>query len=415
MTDPDDALLPALDDALAALEAGASLSQALAADPAQAAELRPLLVAALAAGAGADLPRVPAGAQIFSRAQFLAAADRRPALAPVPAPGRGSRLRAWLTGQSAAGTSLLARAVAVSLVVLAGLSAGGYGAVVASAQSLPGDALYEVKRTVERTELLLTTDAQSRERLQTEFDDRRVREAQAVVNQGRQVAVDFAGTLISLNGDQGQHWLVSGIAVLVAPQVPVSGQPVVGARVRIQGTVQIAGLVQAQRVTVLAGAATPVTATASPTNPPEATEAAGEIDTEQPRPTPAAGTPEATSVELEATDTNPPPEATMAPPPTEDHGGSPEATHTPEPTSGGGDDHGGSATRTPKSTEVDDHGGYATRTPVPTQGGEHSGGTHTPEPTEDGHSGGGSTPTYTPQPTSSGGGPTPSKTTRPDN
>ena len=58
MTERDE-LRQALDTALAALENGASLENVLAADPARAAELRPLLLAALAAGSGAVLDRNP--------------------------------------------------------------------------------------------------------------------------------------------------------------------------------------------------------------------------------------------------------------------------------------------------------------------------------------------------------------------
>ena len=45
---------------------------------------------------------------------------------------------------------------------------------------------------MERTELLLASDAQTRARLQTEFDDRRVHETLAVADQGRLVpATDY--------------------------------------------------------------------------------------------------------------------------------------------------------------------------------------------------------------------------------
>ena len=98
-----DELAAALDIALAALQEGASLESALAADPAQAGRLRPLLMAALAAGAGADFSRIPVGAQASSRAQFLAAAaEKRPALAPIGPAGRAPRngWRTWWGGGS---------------------------------------------------------------------------------------------------------------------------------------------------------------------------------------------------------------------------------------------------------------------------------------------------------------------------
>jgi hypothetical protein len=385
-----DELLQALDACLASLKNGASLDSALAAYPALAADLRPLLVAARSAGAGRDLARVPAGAQTASRSQFLTrAAGRSPAL--VPAAGRGSwsrsRLRSWLGARSLAGGSLPARAVTVAVVVLAGLGAGGYGAVATSAQSLPGDALYGVKRTVENTELLLAPDEQARSRLQTEFDDRRVREAQAAASQGRKVAVEFTGTLISMEGAQLQHWLVSGILVLVGPQVPVEGEPIVGAQVRIVGLVQTAGQIDAQQVTVLPyhAGAPDATATASGTTP-ETTATANDA--------PATASPTATVAAPAATPTSPPPTATRtavaAATATDDHGGGPGPSplQTPRATAGGGD-HDGNPSETPEATAG---------------GGDHDGG-------------GGPSPSNTPQPTGSGGGgggPSPSNTPQPD-
>jgi hypothetical protein len=427
MVEPD-GLMEALDRALTALENGASLESVLAADPARAKALRPLLVAALAVGAGPDLPRVPAGAQFAHRAQFLAAAadlraaDARAVAAPLPARHGWPRLRAWLGAWAGAGSSLLARTVAVSLVVLAGLGTGGYGVVAASDRSLPGDPLYGVKRTVESTELLLASDKETRARLQAEFDDRRVREAQTVANQGRQVPVEFTGTLIALDGAPSQHWLVSGVTVLVGPQVPIDGVPVVGALVHIQGTVQNVGEVQAQHVTVLephigSSDDTPtatVTDTASSQSPVTATPSltpAGEVDTATETSEPTEGAPEATE-EAGATATNSPgPAATFTQQATEDHGGGPgpSASPTPKPTDGG-DEHGGTPTGTPRATENDDHGGSASPTPRPSP-------SNTPKPTDSG-GGGGPLPSNTPRPTDDGvshsGGSSPTPTRKPN-
>ncbi len=448
-----DELVAALDGCLAALDEGVSLESALARYPALATELRPLLVAARAAGAGADPARVPVGAQVSSRSQFLAhanelsASGRGAALAPVAGRGWWSRLRAWLGARPLAGVSPVARAAVTSLVVLAGLSAGAFGAVAASAESLPGDPLYGVKRTVESTELLLAPDDQARTQLQAEFDRRRVGEVQAVVSQHRQVAVDFTGTLISVEGAQGQHWLVSGVMILVGPQVPVEGDPLPGVQVRVQGIAQTDGSVQAERVTVLPPPTDlPVQAPTSTPAPPATGVEPSDRSTQAPSPTAAIpNSPSDTPTPGHADGTS----ASQTPESTEggDHGGgqteTPQSTeggdqggsqtHTPEPTEGGdqggsqthtpqpteGGDQGGSQTRTPQPTEGGDHGGSQTLTPRPTEGGDHGGGqTQTPQPTEGGdHSG---SHTRTPQPTEGGdhggggGSPSPSNTSQPD-
>jgi hypothetical protein len=412
MTERDE-LLAALDACLASLEEGASLDSVLAGHPALAAELRPLLLAAQSAGAGAELSRVPVGAQAESRSQFLAgaglrggAADRRPAIVPAGGQGWWSRLRSPLNSRQWAGSSLLARAVTIILVVAAGLGAGTYGAVAASAQSLPGDALYGVKRAVENTQLMLAPDEQTRAGLQAEFDGRRVREAQAVANQGRQVPVEFTGTLVSMDGAQSQHWIVSGVAVVVGPQVPVDGEPVIGAQVRIQGAVATVGVVQAQRVTVLPHHAGAPDATPTATATAQATAYAAATGTATIEPAQFTATPQATSqtpigaTASAAPSNTPQPSATQVASSTDDHGG-PSPSNTPEATEGGGGDNGGENTETPEATQG---GGGAV--------------SETPEPTENGgdHSGGGPSPSNTPKPTdSSGGGPSPSNTPKPDN
>src|SRR5579859_1400498 len=410
-----DELIEALDSCLAALETGASLDRVLAGYPELAAELRPLLIAARAVGAGPDLARVPVGARISSRAQFVAgAAGERLVAVPVPGPKLGfwPRLKSWLAWRPLAGSSLAVRAIVTLLVVAAGLGAGGYGAVAASAQSLPGDALYGVKRSVEDTQLLLAPDEQARARLQSEFDARRVHEVLAVAGEHRQVAVDFTGTLISRDGPQLQNWLVSGVAVLVSPQTPVDGVPAAGAQVRVLGKVQSSGVVLAQHVSVLPStpqptvtplpptATTSTTATDSATATPQAvtTESVGNSSTAavtdaahvEPSLTPSATVVQPQTDTAEPTDTQEAP-ATLAATSTQ-HATETEVHVTPSPSATPKATDGGEH-QTPEPTEGGDHGGA----PQPTQGASSTPRPRTPEPTEGGDHGG------TSQPTESGG------------
>ncbi len=72
-----------------------------------------------------------------------------------------------------------AGALAVALV------AGGITVAAASGDSLPGDPLYGVKLTVEQTQLATTFDSASRARLQLQFADVRLAEAQRLFALGR--------------------------------------------------------------------------------------------------------------------------------------------------------------------------------------------------------------------------------------
>lgn len=72
-----------------------------------------------------------------------------------------------------------AGALAVALTV------GGLTAAAASGDSLPGDPLYGVKLGVERVQLATTFDSAARARLQLQFADVRLAEAQRLFAQGR--------------------------------------------------------------------------------------------------------------------------------------------------------------------------------------------------------------------------------------
>ncbi len=76
---------------------------------------------------------------------------------------------------------------AFRLALAVGLSGAllGAGIVAASAQSLPGDPLYQVKRGMERVQLSLTLDPAANARLRMQLATRRVSEAAQLSAQGR--------------------------------------------------------------------------------------------------------------------------------------------------------------------------------------------------------------------------------------
>jgi len=237
-----DELTEAFDDCLNALAAGASLDDCLAHYPALRDELRSLIKVAGTAQAMGASATVPQPAEMSSRAKFLAGgAQLRPASPP--------RRARWRPVPRAA----------VALAVLALVVAGTGGGVAASAQSLPGDALYSVKRTVEQTQLLFTLDEDSRAQLQAEFDERRVQEVQTVTVQKRTTRVEFSGQVESM---EGERWSVAHVTVLLSPETRVEGTPSLGASVEVSGTSQPDGTVLASLIAVTDEGA-PVTPTRS--------------------------------------------------------------------------------------------------------------------------------------------------------
>jgi hypothetical protein len=213
-----------LQECLERIARGASPEEALAAYPAQARELRPLLETALQARALREEIAVPHDAQLRSRAQFIQAATR---------PRRTSFRSIFRTGWSIA-----------SLLVALALVLGGTG--FASAQSLPGDQLYPVKIAAEQARLGLVSDPAQRLQIKAVYDRERVDEVEALLTRdgSHPVEVDFAGFL-SLPDPQGD-WMVSGIRLALPVElksladlqpgryVDVHGAPLPGGRVQVE-------------------------------------------------------------------------------------------------------------------------------------------------------------------------------------
>ncbi|MFN8595417.1 MAG: DUF5666 domain-containing protein [Anaerolineae bacterium] len=209
-------------ECLSALDAGESLDQALARFPGDAAELRPMLAVATA------LPtfrQQPSEAQkLASREKFLSqAAALRKAAAPR---------RTFLFGAAHRLASTLA-ALALIFVVLSG------GAVAASGSALPGDPLYGLKRAVEDVRLALTLNSTARTDLQNTLEQTRVREANALLDAGRETEVAFRGPIESI---QPNSWIVAGLVVRVTAETQIVGQPQLDRVAQVRGVTGVDGL-----------------------------------------------------------------------------------------------------------------------------------------------------------------------------
>ncbi len=204
-----------LEECLSQMQAGAPIDEVLRTHDQQAADLRPLLEASLAARSLQAGP-APTSAQNRSRAQFLAAAAelRQPAR-------RGLRL-GFLPLRA------LVPALMVLLVVVSSLFVTG----LVSAQSLPGDGLYPVKIAMEQAQLRLTTGTASRLSLEETFDERRVMEVADLLKRGELRQVSFAGFL---SRPKVNEWRVAGIPVTFSPQAKTPIVPLVGTYVEVNG------------------------------------------------------------------------------------------------------------------------------------------------------------------------------------
>lgn len=291
----------ALEESLALLASGATVADCVAAFPGNAAQLRPSLDIASALQTMAEPAPQRAAAQIANeRAAFLASARTQ-----ARQPRKTGGLAAALVGLSALFRQPAWRAVAVVLLLLVTFFGVGGAALTLAAGALPGDALYPVKLAAEQVRVTVTRDESQRAQLLAVFEQRRRQEAVAVAGQGRQVAVQFPGTIESLLDGV---WTISGMAlpVFVPGDAEVSGAPAVGRQVLITGYSDGQGRLIARQVIVFGGGAAPSpTPTATFTGTPGRAIAppAQSTATARPRPSATPVTPPTATATLTATPT----------------------------------------------------------------------------------------------------------------
>jgi hypothetical protein len=220
-------LIEALELCLQDLEQGRTVEECLARFPSLAGDLRPLLESAQAARS-LSLPTIPVNAVTGGRVRVLnRAAQLRQGKRP-----RAQVLHAW-------------RLAAIPLLVLAFLFLTGNGLIVASANALPGDVLYPVKRSVEDIRLRLATNLKLEARIKKEISTRRIAETEILLSEQRVEPVDFEG---QVSEQLSFGWLIAAIPVRVTGQTEVEGALAIGAQVEVRGQTQSDGSVLADRV-----------------------------------------------------------------------------------------------------------------------------------------------------------------------
>jgi len=222
-------LLEALEICLQRVEHGESLEAVLASYPAFDAQLRPLLDAAIYARAPQPV-NLPAQVLARQRSRGLAlAAELRTLKNHFPRLGR-----AW-------------RSALTFLSVAAFLLMSSNGLLLASAQSIPGDTLYPLKRSVESTQLQLVSDPHQRQVLQRVFSERRVEETRSLITDKRVENVEFSGVVSFQSAGQ---WLVSDIPVTLTSQTLIEAGIGLGDNIEVDGATNAAGDVEAIRLSL---------------------------------------------------------------------------------------------------------------------------------------------------------------------
>ena len=215
------------------------LDSFLAEQAGQAEEIGPLLHLAVELGTLRQHAPLPPGGLKAGRQKLLQETAR---LNLARSGGRASmHPPVWLGLQALMRRSAIVVTLAsILLVVLL-----GRGTLAASANSLPGDALYPVKRMAEEFRLVFTIDPQARAQLEQELDERRREEAKAIVTTHRVAELSFRGLVEQAAAD---NWMVGGVRVSISGETIVDGGVALGSRVRVQARSMSDGTLWATRI-----------------------------------------------------------------------------------------------------------------------------------------------------------------------
>ncbi len=130
-----------------------------------------------------------------------------------------------------------------SLLLVLFLSVNGL--VVASAQTLPGDALYAVKRAAETVRLQLVSDTEIKHRMEDDYILRRSAEVKRLLALQRVEHITLEGRVDHI---QDQRWIVEGIPVALSTATRLIGNIQPGDFIEVEGVTNPSGWVDADEL-----------------------------------------------------------------------------------------------------------------------------------------------------------------------
>jgi len=115
----------------------------------------------------------------------------------------------------------------------------------ASASSLPGDRLYDLKLGLEKVQMVLVFNPESRKELAQKFEEKRRSEVEQILEEGRVQQVAFLGTIEKMDFSIRS---ISGVPVKLGPEVEVKGDIEEGTEVVVEAVTQEDGPVLATEI-----------------------------------------------------------------------------------------------------------------------------------------------------------------------
>ena len=241
-----------LEDCLSRMDRGESLQDVLDSYPLLNGHLEPLVRAALM---GRRLPRpVPSKdgfrtgknmllAEMNNMRQTNSSRQKRssPASSRLPERWLGNFAGLFKVKK----TSNLIPVYQFAVVGLALILGGGFLTVSASASSLPGDPLYDLKLGLEQTQVFFTFDPEAKQELALEIEQERLSEVELLLAAGRQEDVEFGGVI---EQKSESTWIIKGISVQIGPVTELKGDLEIGSEVDVAATTLEDGTLQASDI-----------------------------------------------------------------------------------------------------------------------------------------------------------------------
>jgi hypothetical protein len=246
-----------LEDCLSRIDRGESLQDVLDSYPLLNGHLEPLVRAALM---GRRLPRPVPSRDGFRTGKNMLLAEMNNMHQVNSFRQKGSRTASsslterWLGNLArlfqVKRTKSLAPVYRFAVVGLVLVLGGGFLTVNASASSLPGDALYDLKLGLEQARVFFTFDPEARQDLALEIEEERLSEVELLLEAGRQEEVVFGG-VIEQKGES--IWVIKGISVQIDPITELKGNLVIGSVVDVAATTLEDGTLQASDISLEVG------------------------------------------------------------------------------------------------------------------------------------------------------------------
>ena len=218
-----------LDESISALQAGVPIDEILSETSEYAAELRPMLYAAMLL-ADPNPKLVAEERKAALKAEYMAQVAELPPVHPsvqerIRAAGRVAQRR---FSPKAMLTDLATITITVLLtLIMAGLLLG-----FVSRDTIPGDWLYGVKQISEQAQLLFTLEPAENQELRDEFNQVRLQEIEQLIQLQRAAVVHFEGTL-ETKGDN--LWVIEGLPVFLPDDALVDDDLAEGDSVSVVG------------------------------------------------------------------------------------------------------------------------------------------------------------------------------------